>query len=126
MTIAEMDESRSMIGVYKLLNQSDVWVDVKQRRHRVEEMSVRYKRNVIAFLERQAEHLETAYLFGQVAVVVAVGLPREGTAAFDIVTDELDCEVCQFDEEPLHWLRRTPLFSRLIEDVAAGRGGSDD
>lgn len=136
------------------LNQTEIWVDRQGVEHRVDDMSVRYKANVIGFLERRASHMVARVLVDRLlqtmdrmaAPVPCVIGVRDG--------EDVECEVARgggrwahgvdhqlvdFDEHPeavpdlpkvnhdeaVAMVRRTPFMQRLIADVEAGRGGDD-
>jgi hypothetical protein len=116
-------ESRT-IGLYALLNQDQVWPDAQGNRHDISEMSVRYKANVVRYLERRAKHLAALYGYGEIFVLMAE--PPGGDMASDALDDALERADHERTNDPLGWLRRTTLLVRLIDDVDAGRGGEDD
>lgn len=106
-----------------VLDQADVWVDKEGQRHLVEEMSVRYKSNVVGYLERRARAVASQY-----AVHAVHALPDPdwvGEAAFDSLMHEVNATWDALLGDPLVWLRGTTLVQRLRDDVAAGRGGVD-
>lgn len=148
------------------LGQTEIWVDRRGVEHRVDEVSVRYKTNVIGFLERGAPRIvskavgrkvadaivsATAVMFKPVPCVQCEGLDGDGTKKIhrwehgvdhlmvdpDKYPDETDGMVQNLwdqalaaapsytAEEAVEMVRGTPFMQRLIEDVAAGRGGDD-
>lgn len=132
--------------IYLLLEQADIWIDRQGRRHDVAEMTTRYKRNVIQFLERHAKNLALAHSVGQINAIFAPigrevtgvdengqdvlgglvhGGPR-GEAAQDALDAAINAEDVLKDADPVAWIRSTPLVSRMLDDIAAGRGGEDD
>jgi hypothetical protein len=136
------------------LNQTEFWIDQKGNRHELDEMSVRYKTNVLGFLERRAprivgralaERLITAasLMLQPIPCVLCEGIDGDGTkkidrwahgidhAPFDIekypdLSEELMPKVASIsDAEAVELVRRTPLAMRLIDDIANARGGDD-
>jgi hypothetical protein len=97
-----------------VLGQSEVWFDRHTRMHRLAEMPLEYLLNVISFLERLADSLYAGEL-------LTVGLN-----AMHGREDDRPWSPLQFDE-PLEWLRATPLMKALAEQaeqrVVGGRGG---
>lgn len=132
-------------GIYVLLNQGHLWVDRGGRRHDIAEMSVRYKRNVIGFLERRARYLVTMHGTGQLEAIFAPigrevlgeredGSPVLGEVVYggprgEMAQDRFDWEMqraqAEREDDPVGWLRTTPLLRRLIDDVENNRGGTD-
>lgn len=112
------------VRVYCLLEQADAWIDANGRRHQIDEMSVRYKANVVAFLERRAARLADFYGYGE--LIDYSRHPAGGEMAQDAVESALaDADRARM-EQPVEWLRGTRLVRRLLADVDAGRGGEDD
>lgn len=95
-----------------------------QRRHwwpkgatepiRVKDMSVRYKRNVLAFLERRADRLK------QGAEWELAGVQMNGEHAQDSIDQMLDVLM---RTSTLEWFNDLPLIKRLRRDIRRGRGG---
>ena len=133
------------IGVYLLLNQDSVWVDAQGKQHALAEMSVRYKDNVVRFIERRAAILAWKYGLGEIESIYApigreiigmddnnkprlgaliMGGPR-GDAACDAVESFMDEGDRARLEDPVAWIRTTKLMQRLAADVATGVGGQD-
>lgn len=137
------------------LGQTEVWVDRQGREHLVEEMSVRYKANVIGFLERRAPRIvgraladhyvaQVGRMFQPVPCVQCEGLDGDGTRKInrwqhgvdhlivdpDKYPDEVDAMLPDLptvtNDEAVEMVRRTPFMKRLIDDVASGLGGTDD
>jgi hypothetical protein len=105
-------------AIFLLLSQTETWVDGIGRPHLIENMSVRYKANVIAWLHRRAANLAEMYAAGQV-VELAIERSAHGPAELIVVTDEIA-------DDPHAWLSSTPLMMQLLVDVAQGVGGSED
>ena len=141
------------MGVYALLNQDQVWVDVNGNLHQIDAMSVRYKGNVIRFVERRAKTLGMGYALGEIAAIFApigrevindqgddhVVLPNgevkygaivyggpRGDMACDALENQLAEDDARRSADPVGWIRDTKLMRRLIADVDAGLGGEDD
>lgn len=89
--------------------QTEIWIDRQGVEHRVDEMSVRYKANVVRFIERRASNLVT---------VDADKYPDEVEGMLPDLPKITNAEAVDL-------VRRTPLMKRLIEDIEAGRGGDD-
>lgn len=145
MAIDILQEAR---GVHALLNQDQIWVDIQRNRHDVTEMSVRYKTNVVGFLERCAGSLAALYGTGETLaiysasapIVIGVGAngdavessnsvymgPTPGSMADDCIQRELEESARHRAADPVGWIRDTYLMRRLISDVEQGLGGVDD
>lgn len=97
------------------LGQTEVWVDRQGREHRVDDMSVRYKANVIGFLERRAPHIvreaigrkvadaiisATAVMFRPVPCVQCEGLDGDGTMRVHRFEHGVDHMVYDIDKYP--------------------------
>jgi hypothetical protein len=109
MSVAEQAQA-----IYLMLSQTETWVDGTGRPHLIENMSVRYKANVIAYLHRRANNLAVMYLAG---AALEIDVPH-GPASIAVPEETTD--------NPHEWLSRTPLMMRLMVDVAQGVGGSED
>jgi hypothetical protein len=97
-----------------VLGQGELWFDRHARTHRLAEMPLEYLLNVISFLERQAETLYAGELL---------------TCGLDAILgreEEYEWSPLHFDE-PLEWLRATPLMKELARQaeqrVAGDAGG---
>lgn len=134
-------------GIYALLEQDQIWFDIRSQRHEIAEMSVRYKANVIGWLERRAHGFAVMYGIGKEARIwgasapVVIGVddngdpiesrksysmaPTPGSMAADMLEAELDAETTKQLADPVAWIRTTPLVRRLLDDIANGRGGTD-
>lgn len=113
-------------GTYLLLNQDKVWIDANGKHHQIEAMSVRYKANVSAFLERRAVRLADLYGYGEITVTMSDPLAPRGEMAQDALGHELEQADKARMADPVGWLRETKLVRRLIADVASDQGGEDD
>lgn len=135
------------------LGQAEIWFDVRGNEHRIDEMSVRYKTNVVAMIERHAPRI----VANAIADALIANLSRSGRTVPCVFCDQRGItkphewehgvwhgsgpvpgsEADQMFQENLpelpsitvdeavEMVRRTPLVARLIEDIAAGRGGTD-
>lgn len=92
-----------MIPVNALF-QGEHWTDRHGTVHRIEEMPRRYCRNVIRYLERNAEPISWA-----VGLTVLAGPRPSGDAA----NDAFDAMLAELDEEPREWLYETTLMQAL-------------
>ena len=101
-------------AIFLMLNQTETWVDGVGRPHLIENMSVRYKANVVAYMHRRAANLAVMYFAG--SALVEIDVPH-GPASVSVPEQTTDPHV---------WLSRTPLMMRLLVDVAQGSGGSED
>lgn len=110
--------------VYALLEQDQVWVDIKHNVHQIAEMSIRYKTNVVAFLERRAPGLCEKYAYGEIQRYWTNG--PNGQMAQDALEEELDRADDERRADPVAWLRSTKLMQRLAADIATGIDGDDD
>lgn len=113
-------------GTYLLLNQDKVWVDANGKHHEIEAMSVRYKVNVAAFLQRRAARLADLYSYGEITAVMSGPLAPMGEMAQDAVEVELELADKARTADPVGWLLQTALLRRLISDIEANMGGEDD
>lgn len=148
------------------LGQTEIWIDQRGKGHRIDEMSVRYKTNVVNFLDRRAPSIvrkaaaraaadrlmkATSRLFEPMPCVQCEGLDGDGTmkverwahgvdhapydvdkypAETDAMVDQLwddlfDAAPSYTDAEAIELVRQTPLVQRLLDDIAANRGGQD-
>jgi hypothetical protein len=135
------------------LGQTEIWFDQRGNEHRIDEMSVRYKTNVLRMIERHAPRIVAnamvdalvAKLMSASSTVPCVDCDQRGITKphewehgawhgsgpvpgseadqmFQYVLPEMPS---MSTEEAVEMVRRTPLVARLIEDIAAGRGGTD-
>lgn len=97
-----------------VLWQEETWFNKDGDAIRVTDMSLTYKRNVLAFLERRAPRLKMAY---EVELAFA---PVQGEMASDAIDDLLTETM---DTLATTWLYRTPLVLRLEQLVREGHDG---
>lgn len=137
---------RTAAFIYALLNQDRQWISKDRVRHDIEQMSVRYKRNVIGFMESRARQFATYYSWGEIESVYGAQAreiigqidgepvfgrlislaPEPGSMAADALDSAMNAEWEHQHNDPVGWLRGKKLVARLIADVEAGRGGEDD
>lgn len=98
-----------------VLWQTEVWYPKEGPAIRVDEMSLRYKQNVLKFLERRAPNLKASY---EAELTFSPGV--RGEHALDAV-DAILTET--FATRPVTWLYSTPLVDRLEALVRAGHDG---
>lgn len=82
---------------------------------RVEDMSLRYKKNLLAFLERRADHLKFRYELDMVS-----GPQPSGDGARDLFDRELTGVL---EAKPVTWLYSMPFvenLERLVREEADG------
>lgn len=131
------------------LNQTQLWTDRSGDTHRLDDMSVAYKTNVLQFLERRASHivgraladqlierLSNAPRFTECAGPNGQGCgathewahgawhgngPMPGSEA-DGLDFDLELPALSHDEA-LAFIRKTPLVRRLTNDIELGLGG---
>lgn len=115
------DPSVEWLPPCHFLDQDEIWTDKEGNQHRIDEMSVRYKANVVAFLERRAVSMEFNYSLGEARFIGGMAMHAQELAE-DACGDEWERRM----DDPVAWLRSTRLMKRLIDDVANGRGGEDD
>lgn len=84
---------------------------------RVKDMSVRYKRNVLAFLERRAPQLKLA------ADWEIAGVQMNGEHAQDAV-DAI--AAAQYEMTVEEWFNDLPLIRKLRRHIRKGKGGAID
>lgn len=94
---------------YRVLEQTEVWVDRFGRLHRVEEMALDYLFNVLSFLER---HLAFSLAFRESAEQFETDLEDEEDSPPDLPTTE----------DPLELLRAKPLIKALASEAEARLG----
>jgi hypothetical protein len=87
--------------------QRKVWVDYWGNEHEIESMPLDYVANVIRFCEERAERIHTIVSFDALCDVLV-----------DLLVDGTDFarhakRLSLGEEEPLDWLRRTPLLQAL-------------
>lgn len=112
-------------ATYRLLTQSDRWVDRGGELHDLDAMSVRYKANIVGFLERRAVGLADFYSYGEI-LSFSGPLGPSGEMAQDSLDQALEEADRERRADPLKWLRSTPLLQRLRHDVKNKLGGEDD
>lgn len=109
-----MDEQLSLFDLPKRapvtekLDQGKVWQTADGRTLLLEEMTPRHRRNLLAWLERNATGLKFHY---ELAFALSGSGPN-GEAAQDAFDDAVDGLMRQSDEE---WLEDLPLVQRLRE-----------
>lgn len=110
---------------YALFEQNEKWIDGQGRYHNVTEMSVRYKKNVIKFVERRASLYGLWYSFGESWILNSPSGPNEETVAYDMLQHEIDKACEERAADPEGWIRETPLIKKMLEQVKFGVGGED-
>lgn len=107
-------------STYVVLNQTEWWYDFENDAHRIPSMSIRYKRNLLRWLEKRANHLRVSYMWAMPAPNL------NGEMA------QIDAEREYFNEQDriagmdaLEWLWTTPLYNAIQESVARGEDGPD-
>ena len=94
----------------RVFDQSIWWVDVRQRPHRISEMSSEYLRNVLADLEAAAERLHLAIVRKEVLEDMTDLL--SGRIPGHAVAEALGTTATA-DVSPAVWLASTPLVRAL-------------
>lgn len=103
------------MNIVSLLNQSTVWIDKDGTEHKLAFMTVRYKRNVVDYLVRNADRIEFAYSLDDVLMLAGMSEAAQdamGTEAFG--RDRAD--------DPEGWLRSTALVKEMQRQIDAGIG----
>lgn len=113
--------------------QNEWWIDARGFPHRVEKMSLHYVRNVINFLERRAYviHRRTSRAITMALIKLFDDLEQSsnlvdmttrhtllwrevmGEDFTDHAIAEIEDRFGDLDQEPLEWLRATPLLRAL-------------
>lgn len=89
----------------EVLQQDEVWFDSLGREIQLTEMSMRYKKRVVAFLERRAPMLKLRY---ELRFMVSVDQMSEASQ------DAIGCEFDRIlEQRPTTWLFQQPLLVRL-------------
>lgn len=112
------------VGTYHALNQTEFWADETGTVHLIEDMPVKYKQEVLEFLEDRIPMLQLDYIFGRAisdppGMFFTVESQRWAEMDFDRQQIEM------FIEHPATWFEDLPLVQRLRFDVLHGIGGTD-
>lgn len=108
----EKDRRRSVLW------QDEVWFDKSGSEFRLEDLSLRWKRNILAFLDARAPMLQASWL-----ARTCLGPQPSGEAATDAFDQMLDEAM---SESPTKWLYQTPLVERLEHLIRIGQDGPLD
>jgi hypothetical protein len=132
-------------NTYEVFNQDKFWYDKDGVPHRISEMTLRYKRNVVRYLERNAERWSIAYLWArdeaiyrplghEVLHVDYDGNPVLGGMVYnepsettqDMLDRELMSELEQIQSNPIDWIRGKSVVRALIASIESEQEGRDD
>lgn len=108
----EKDRRRSVLW------QDEVWFDRSGAEFRLEDLSLRWKRNILSFLEARASNLHMQWI-----AQTALGPQPSGEAASDAFGRMLDEAM---SESPTKWLYQTPLVERLEHLIRIDQDGPLD
>ena len=97
------------------LNQGTVWVDKDGNKHLIRNMSGRYALNAHNMMQRNAQIIAFKYT----SYLMMVPLPDGDTAAFDMVSSDIDRELERIRTDALGWLLDKPLMQALMNRVIA-------
>ena len=87
------------------LDNDKCWVDKHQRVHQLQDMDSTHRENVIRMLERNADYHCGSYVAHYIKLDVVLRYPE------DVINDMIDHAA----DDPLEFLRKTPLMRRLYE-----------
>lgn len=115
---------------YRRFEQDKVWADANGEEWNIEQLETSHLLHIIPFLEKRAQRL--AYLHGLGAAQLTDGPlgPTPGSQAEVMVEEQLQ-EMWELQmQDPLQWLRSTPLMKRLYREkwtreYRALSGGAD-
>ncbi|MFB7906565.1 hypothetical protein ACFC1T_09080 [Kitasatospora sp. NPDC056076] len=94
-----------------VLDQDVWWIDRDGARHRVSGMEPRYCRNVLRFLERQADEIADTHAWN----LTTMTMPAGHTQAWVDVDRAMSSEFDLLGRGSLVWLREQPLYRALKE-----------
>lgn len=116
-TSSLLDESRAW---FEYLNQGDEWSDVSSLRHRIPDMSERYRINAANWLLRRSKMIAMYYGFGELMYVFHGSIPP-GELAGDAIEAAMEREQDIRDADPHAWLQTTPLYKALTAGIVFRR-----
>jgi hypothetical protein len=96
-------------GDFRLLYQTDIWVDRHSDKHSLETMNIHHRAGLIGFLRKRAYYYQSAAWGEYLRGLGSVNDPSDG-----VLSAQLDAEaelLLPSDE----WMERQPLFRRLVE-----------
>lgn len=96
---------------YRTLHQTEHWRTQEGELLRVDEMRKGHLEAVLALLERRAPRLAELCSWA----LVAMPMPAEHTMAHELVEADVDREWAHQMEDPLGWVRQTPLYRAMRE-----------
>jgi hypothetical protein len=101
-----------------VLYQDEVWYPREGDSVRLDEMSLRWKLNLVRFLERRAPQLQRSYLTNTEMSLIG---------AAEHAADQVMAEVQQdWELAPTTWLYRTPFMLRLEQLIRERHDGPED
>lgn len=103
-----------------VLSQTEVWYPREGDPVRLDDMSLRWKRNLLAFLERRAPRLKASAEWQLVGWASSDRIGEHAADSLDAVLSET------MDTLPLTWLYRQPLVERLEQLIREGHDGPVD
>lgn len=102
----------------RVLSQDELWYPKEGGQVRLDEMSLRWKTNLLRFLERRAGALQDS------AIQRLLSGPQPGG---DMASDAFDSMVdAEIDAKPTTWLYRQPLVLKLEQLIREGHDGPVD
>lgn len=133
------------MNAFAVFNQSEFWYDKNGVPHRISDMTLRYKRNVVAYLERNAARWATAYLWARDELAYGplghevLGFDDDGEPVLgglvynepsETVQDMLDregqTELTEILSDPAIWILGKPVVQALVASIEKGQDGRDD
>lgn len=103
--------------IIDLLEQQERWVDARGEEHAISAMPEKYVRRVVAYLENCADEIVFAQGVKESLKMDHADLPP------GVLDDWVDTHQARA-EDPVTWLRTTPLFVRFREELARTEAGA--
>jgi hypothetical protein len=135
----------SVPNIYEVFNQDRFWYDKGGVPHRISEMTLRYKHNVLRYLGRNAKRWAIAYLWARDEAIYSPlghevldvdydGNPVLGKMVYnepsettqDMLDRELMSDLEQMRSDPVGWIRSKPVVQALIASIESEQEGRDD
>lgn len=105
-----MTDDERYINAYRYLSQGQIWVPKDRPNLPIIDMDPAWRRNAARWLERRAKHFDLLYSLGEALLASRLDLS-------DLAMDDLLIDQERREQDPVAWIRTTPLYQALLADL---------